>query len=129
MRLIDADAFKEYLKQGTELALKEAMLAGILTKKVEKEIDETLKGILADINEQPTVNEWIPCSERLPENSENVLVQIDNLTIIEQYIAYFDKKKEVWFTQDYTYQFGCGGHGVIAWMPLPEPYKEADGCE
>ena len=121
MRPIDADAFKEYLEQGTELALKEAMLAGILTKKVEKEIDETLKGILADINEQPTVNEWTPCSERLPENGDGVLFTINKRIEIGVYL----KKRDIWICND-EYGTVYDHSSVVAWMPLPEPYKEVE---
>ena len=118
MRLIDADAFKEYLEQGTELALKEAMLAGILTKKVEKEIDETLKGILADINEQPTVNEWIMCFEKLPSTFEKVRACDADGNIEEGFIEKVGKhvicKMGDHICLDY----------VVAWMPLPKLYRE-----
>ncbi len=56
---------------------------------------------------------WIPCGERLPKRGEIVL--------------WCNKDGRV-FTSAITYQtktiFSVGKHhDVIAWMPLPEPYK------
>ena len=50
---------------------------------------------------------WIPCSERLPEDKQRVIIQMYNgyMEIIE-------------FST-----IGLTDH-ILAWMPLPEPYKE-----
>ena len=52
-------------------------------------------------------NKWIPCSERLPEDKQRVIIQMynGNMEIIE-------------FST-----IGLTDH-ILAWMPLPEPYKE-----
>ena len=50
---------------------------------------------------------WIPCSERLPEEESHVLVS----SILGVTSAYYDKDSEFWKIY------------VIAWMPLPQPYK------
>ena len=59
---------------------------------------------------------WIPCSERLPEEGEAVLTQ-----------AKFkdDVKMAVSSRIDYNYwtTWGTRDINIIAWMPLPEPYK------
>lgn len=59
---------------------------------------------------------WIPCSERLPEEYGDYLVTKESTGWnLETYrtidIAYFDTG---WHKADM----------VLAWMPLPEPYKE-----
>lgn len=60
---------------------------------------------------------WIPCSEQLPQNDEYVLccTRRKNGTrgIV---IGYYLREAERW---------ACGmNSNVVAWMPLPEPYKE-----
>ena len=61
--------------------------------------------------ENEPLPEWIPCKERLPEYRENVL------TIMP------DGEMEVnWIIDDDTGEWF--NDGAIAWMPLPEPYKE-----
>ena len=57
--------------------------------------------------------EWIPCSERLPESDKKVLVQTkDGLMTDGRWTG------DIWFTTD---DYSC--YKVVAWMPLPEPYK------
>ena len=73
------------------------------------------------------VGQWIPCSERLPERNECVLVQTcwldEEFKIIA---AYRDTPewtdKEVWRVENGY----AGNDEVIAWMPLPDPYKEGE---
>ena len=58
------------------------------------------------------VKHWIPCSERLPENSRTVLVTDWGETCVGKR---YDGR---WWD--------CDGNvlkDVSAWMPLPEPYK------
>ena len=56
--------------------------------------------------------EWIPITERMPEENVDVLVTIDNGEY-EPYVA-------VSFSSDAMWLFG---EYVIAWAELPEPYK------
>lgn len=60
---------------------------------------------------------WIPVSERLPENDKTVLVTCKTLKgILSVNRAYYSKEIGGWH--------GSGSmSGVIAWMPMPEPYK------
>lgn len=67
--------------------------------------------------------EWIPVSERLPEIHQDVLLSLRSLDI------------EVGFraeTEPYFYCHGADGcyiepQNVLAWQPLPEPYKAERG--
>ena len=56
--------------------------------------------------------EWIPVSERLPEDRGNYIIDYTNEFGGFVGISYFDK-----------YGFWSSSN-VIAWQPLPEPYKE-----
>ncbi|WP_410110475.1 DUF551 domain-containing protein [[Ruminococcus] lactaris] len=57
---------------------------------------------------------WIPCSERLPENAMNVIAQFSDGTVTELRYA-----GNGIFEGIYEYSTRV----IIAWMPLPEPYK------
>ena len=62
---------------------------------------------------------WIPCSERLPRQGQEVICQCRaNMIKVLKLDAYGD-----WY-QDAEHCY-MGGF-VIAWMPLPEPYKEGE---
>lgn len=64
------------------------------------------------------VGKWIPCSERLPEESLRSVIGWD---------AYRDRCV---FVQRYGGRWVLGDNEavkVIAWMPLPEPYREDGG--
>ena len=60
---------------------------------------------------------WIPCSERLPENEMNVIAQFSSGTVTELRYAGNGIFKGIY---DYSTKV------IIAWMPLPEPYKEGE---
>ena len=67
---------------------------------------------------------WIPCSERLPEEETDVLICNINGDIALSSGSYSTEVKDyfIWYTSGW--RFGK----VIAWMPLPEPWKEeSDG--
>lgn len=60
--------------------------------------------------EEENKREWIPVSERLPEDKQRVLV---------------DYGEKIGFM---IINFNAYGHyGFKAWQPLPEPYKEKGG--
>ena len=63
-------------------------------------------------------NGWIPCSERLPKYGEVVMCSCTNGGITISCITH----KGV--TPSKSVRFGQ--HSVIAWQPLPEPFKERD---
>lgn len=66
------------------------------------------------IKNQPSIqnNKWIPCSERLPEKDDYYLITTSDGEI--------DVRK-----YDYGTRWGWNGfERIIAWQPLPEPYKK-----
>ena len=76
------------------------------------------------VEQLPSAKQWIPCSERLPEEEKDVLActEIGEMVVAYPFSDWGDRL--VWTTG----AFGSGEVDVIAWMPLPEPYKgEANG--
>ncbi len=71
--------------------------------------------------------DWIPCTERLPEENVPVLIcsekryknDISFNLITVGWLERFD-----WGGTDFFSYDDMWNHGkVIAWMPLPQPYK------
>ena len=62
--------------------------------------------------------QWIPCSERLPEEEEDVLVCSEDGDIDIACWMY-----EQW-TDEPNIEWWCGEYRVdaVAWMPFPKPY-------
>lgn len=84
------------------------------------------EGEIYDIDYSP----WIPCSERLPEEDGQYLITVK----YKHVDGYDDIYAEHGEWADGRWDMFCFGHcgeveNIIAWMPLPEPYKkgEADG--
>lgn len=67
----------------------------------------------------PSAQQWIPCSERMPEHSERYLVSVLDGIDRRTTVAPYHPQSRSWsLTGRMVYW------KVIAWMPLPEPYKE-----
>lgn len=88
--------------------------------------------IIGIVENAPTIEPygtWIPCSERLPEcewGSETgaLMFQLKDSGYIE--VGFFGTGS-MWrdkYFRTYTNLHGYDASSVIAWMPLPEPYRE-----
>ena len=114
MRLIDADAFKEYLKNVFEEVKHVYTDGGVFAWRITEDF-------CRDIDEQPTVNadpRWVPCSERLPDKPGSYICTCSdgtpypNVTVIK-----FHPRTKAWELN------GTRAYWKVrAWMPLPEPY-------
>jgi hypothetical protein len=74
------------------------------------------------VEQLPSAQRWIPCSERLPKYNTPVLLALNQIgkerTIV---IGERRTRKSGWYFVDIAAY--DPEHKVIAWMPLPEPYK------
>ena len=137
MRLIDADAFKEYIRGACDEMSHVYKDGGKWAKQITEDF-------CMDIDEQPTIEpepQWIPCSERLPSKEECKEWIDKNLggigylypclvtryssinpdrTENNPYVAkhYYDGEDFVNNGEEVCSEY------IIAWMPLPEPYRE-----
>lgn len=118
MRLIDADALTEEIEnyRGDIFA---------------SEIVELIK-------QMPTVGEWIPCSERFPEEQGTYFVTFKdgtgelNAWIWHLYEGTYSGEKVTYIDEKHYWANALNGKPineflskrVIAWMPIPEPYGE-----
>lgn len=80
-------------------------------------------------NEEEHNDVWIPCSERLPENDDDVLCWYEYRIMQGTHEGEMNQKFEIGYYNKYFKRWGgevSSGRDckVIAWRPLPEPYKE-----
>lgn len=68
---------------------------------------------------------WILCSERLPKRDEIVLVSYRGEVHFCKYLD--DGSENTWW--DYIYDSCIWNNDIVAWMPLPEPYKKEGEAE
>jgi len=64
--------------------------------------------------------EWIPCKDRFPGQEQRVLINLSDGDTSVGWLL----RGNIWFT-DYSY--GKPEDEVVAWMPLPECYREGEG--
>ena len=103
-----------------------------------KVIQNTIEQLKDDLEQDEKENGWIPVSERLPEDEKEYLVTLEKvygtpekLYGIANYLkfgdaGYWNEKKYGYLEWD-KHSDGHGGtkmYKVIAWMHLPEAYKE-----
>ena len=123
MRLIDADALRE----------------SIITRQTEMSYEDAWA--LTCVDNAPTIEprKWIPCSERLPEEHDSIFSRFygtekwrdamfrkTSKTVIIT-VEHLDGTRQTapCYTIDGEWNQSMKGMGkVLAWMPLPEPYKE-----
>ena len=86
------------------------------------DFDKMVEPLNSEVQSEP---HWIPVTERLPESKEEdleyptVLICFENEEIM---LGCFYESTKEWGTGEY-FDKKCD---PIAWMPLPEPYKEVN---
>ena len=129
MRLIDADELKAAIQEGIDKARK--LIVEHPVDKLDQVANDTAKSWIhaykevikkiescESMSDTGSVDRWILCSERLPEKpvigEDGYLVQLS--CIVQPLSAYWDGFQ--WIDAEDNVLL------PIAWMPLPEPYKE-----
>lgn len=102
------DYLIECIKQLPSVQSKERCIAKITFSKedLERIVKEQIEEIKKELSQK-----WIPISVKLPEKRQDVIVTVNDGMI------YTDTDE--WIETG----FFAYGHNVIAWMPLPEPWK------
>lgn len=91
------------------------------------EFGQKIMETIVNMNKQPKVGDWISCSEKMPEDGKDVLVWFE-------YFRYGDYNRlyqtmGISYTWDGAWSGFVNGESgwrklrIIAWQPLPEPYK------
>ncbi|EAP1026904.1 DUF551 domain-containing protein [Salmonella enterica] len=74
------------------------------------------------LNSPVTPDGWISCSERMPEDEQEVIVQNK---FGYRYVSYVDEHSGLFFNMPSGNQMNCIEHILVThWMPLPEPPQE-----
>lgn len=122
-------AIKSLEQQPSEDAISREAVIQIIENKLNPCTDMfkclEMSEIKEDVEHLPSVTpqqaRWIPCSERLPEDNIHVLCQFTLSGMGECYLAHGV------FHVVGGLVMSC--NEVIAWMPLPKPYKEDEQNE
>lgn len=144
-RMMDADKFLSWLSEVEGEIRKEKMkdcqpdryddglmaATGTVREYVEK---------MCKIDDADSEREWIPVTEKLPEDERDVLLTLESTNgngyreySVGCYIKVFDEDEEKhWLDRQYGYlewnkysngHGGCSLYRVTAWMPIPNLYK------
>ena len=105
----------------------EKNLIEVMRKAKAKESDRNLKGLIGWFIELIEVcpkvgSKWIPVSERLPELNSDVLCYKKTWKGYEIFVGKY-RDADKMFDHPYFDWKQNGFPTVLAWQPLPEPYK------
>ncbi|EGO1207085.1 DUF551 domain-containing protein [Salmonella enterica] len=97
-------------------ACRSAMLQGV------EPVSQTYKLNELSGNSPVTPDGWISCSERMPEDEQEVIV---HNKLGYRYVSYFDEHSGLFFDMRGGNQMNCIEHILVThWMPLPAPPQQ-----
>ena len=110
----------------------ECVYKALRTPPLKSVFTDTMSLAISMVNDMPSAQQWTPCSERLPEESGRYLVtrglnacgSLWNRVYIANYSDLMGIKSErIWWQGNVGKPDFERLDDVLAWMPLPEPYK------
>ena len=86
--------------------------------------EDMIERIEIGIKKLPEAQQWIPCSEKLPEEDGQYLITVKYVHVD----GYVDIYAEHGDWADGKWDMFCFGHcgeveSILAWMPLPDPWE------
>lgn len=96
-------------------------LIGWLKSKTNRDDDLEAIDMAIEALSAEAVQGWIPCSERLPKARESVILSTKEWTGEG---CYWETTKHHVIWKGYRWNATYWDDEVIAWMPLPKPYRE-----
>ena len=93
-----------------------------------KRTEERTETHACDYEHTETNAQWIPVTERLPEEKQDVLLAFKHNMVVGFWEDILDNGEPAWYANSgdgwMTGTESVDSDGIpIAWMPLPEPYK------
>lgn len=126
-RLIDADKLGKLIAGHSNYS-GDKILSVIYCMAEGKEIDHSI----TPLDEERPTGEWIAVSERLPEEKDSLFKnKFFDKTSDTVLVTVADRKGQTTTTYAHTIDGkwscallrACSDYKIIAWQPLPEPYK------
>jgi hypothetical protein len=92
--------------------------AGDCSLSVNNEAADAIEALSAELDRLKEANRWIPVTEKLPDEQQDVLIWFDRCGG-DKDIGWYSTKRKAWFVRSWLLNYN-----VTHWMPLPEPPKE-----
>ncbi|AXD28432.1 DUF551 domain-containing protein [Salmonella enterica] len=88
------------------------------TQQLRERIARTVRAAIIQAGNSPAIpDDWVSCSERMPEEEQEVIVQNK---FGYRYVSYFDEHSGLFFNMPGGNQMNCIEHILVThWMPLP----------
>lgn len=80
------------------------------------------EGEIYDIEYDPSAQRWIPCSEEMPPDNSDFLLQFSS----NMGVGFYERGWAINTGGGIYSEISENEEQPLAWMPLPKPYKEVE---